>query len=137
MAIPRMENVPMDISRCRLLGNLKLLKEHACSLFSRLLLWIWSHENVPTDRGITLGVRRKVRFDLCFNSQIPLKQTWLSILLYICKVPSCPGGKRLLFCEITLWNNFYFFDMTAPGSRVQAVGEAPGDSRGTQEARDL
>ena len=34
------------------------------------------------------------------SDSICFKNTWFSRLLYICKVPSCPRGKRLLF----LWD---------------------------------
>ena len=41
------------------------------------------------------------------------------------KLHHANGGDNFISLRIPCGNIIYFFDMTAPGSRVQAVGEAP------------
>jgi len=51
------------------------------------------------------------------------------------------GGKAFISLGLPCRKSVNFFDTTAPGSGVQAIGKAPrrhlGGSRGTQKARDL
>ena len=80
------------------------------------------------DRDIILGLRRKVSFDLVVTSQIPVFQEHLvfQIIVYLQSSIMPKGEKAFISLRFPFGKGFYFFDTTAPGSRVQAVGgESP------------